>query len=165
METLAWGCALSGFALGAVLSVVPGFPGCAVSLLGLVAYAGLTDFAVLPREALPVAAGLTLLGAASQVAAPAMTSRALGGAAGGATGAALGGALGVLVPLPGLGWLLALLGALGGGLIGTRSGWKAWLRGTLGAAGGCLTGAVLDLLVTLALAAVLGWSDFRAAWP
>lgn len=165
MEHLAWACALAGFGLGAVLALLPGFPGCAVSLLGLVAYAGLTDFAVLPAEAVPVAAFVTLMGSLAQLAAPAITSRAFGGAAGGATGAALGASMGILLPLPGWAWVLAVVGAAVGGVLGTRAGWRAWVRGVVGATGGCLTGAVVDLVVTLALAALLAVADFQAAWP
>jgi len=164
LEQLAWVTALSGFALGGLLSVVPGFPGCAVSLLGVVAFAGLTDFEVLPREALPLAAGVTLVGALAQVAAPAITSRALGGAAGSATGAALGACLGVMAPVPGLGWLLALVGAIVGGVVGHREGWRAWLRGWVGSAAGCATGTVIDLLATMGLGALLALADFLRAW-
>lgn len=165
MEQLAWLTALSGFTLGGLLAVVPGFPGCAVSLLGVVAFAGLTDFAVLPREAMPVAAGLTLIGALAQVAAPAVTSSAVGGAAGAATGAALGASLGLMAPIPGLGWLFALAGAIVGAAIGQRPGWRAAVRGVVGSAAGCATGAVIDLLVTLALAAMLAVADFLGAMP
>ena len=35
---------MGGLLLGGLASFVPGFPGCAVALLGLVAFAGLTDF-------------------------------------------------------------------------------------------------------------------------
>ena len=87
METLAWTAALAGLGLGGVLAVVPGFPGCAVSLLGVVAFAALTDFSRLPPEGLVVAAWITLFGALCQLAAPEWTSRAVGVAAGVETGA------------------------------------------------------------------------------
>jgi uncharacterized protein YqgC (DUF456 family) len=160
METLAWTCAMCGFLLGGVLALVPGFPGCAVSLLGVIAFGALTDFRTLPPQAMALAALFTLLGAVSQLAAPAWSSRAMGGAAGVATGAIVGAALGVMIPMPGAAWVISVLCGAAFGLVAGREGATKWIRGVLGAAGGCVTGAALDLLATLALAALLAFADF-----
>jgi uncharacterized protein YqgC (DUF456 family) len=163
IDSVAWACALGGLALGGLGVLVPGFPGCAVALLGLVAFAGLTDFAVVTHEALVLAAGFTLAGAAAQLAGPALASRAMAGTAGAATGAALGAALGTLVPVPGFAYGAAVLGAL---VLGVAGGWKgvaAWLRGVVGAAGGCCVSAAADGLAVLACGAVLGVADYLAA--
>ncbi|MEQ1565697.1 MAG: DUF456 family protein [Myxococcota bacterium] len=165
MEPLAWTVALVGIALGGVAGLVPGFPGCAVALLGLVGFASLTDFAVVPPSALVFAAGLTAVGSAAQLVGPVAASRALGGSAGAATGAAIGAALGAAVPLPGASWAGAVIGALSLGLVASRRELTRWVRGVVGATGGCLVGVAADELAVLGIAAVLGTCDFLAQLP
>lgn len=159
-ETIGWTCALAGLLLGAVAVLVPGFPGCAVALLGLVAFAAITDFAIVTREAVVLATVLVGIGAVVQVLGPALGSRAMAGSAGAATGAAVGAALGSLVPVPGFAWGAAVLGAalLGGAL--SYRGVLAWIRGVVGAAGGCLVAAAVDGLAVLSVGAVLAVADF-----
>lgn len=160
MAALAWSCALAGLALGGIAAWVPGFPGCAVALLGLVAFAALTDFQILTDSALLLAALITAVGALGQLTSPVATSRALSGSAGAATGAALGAALGALVPVPGVSLLSALAGAALLGLLWSRGELRAWLRGVTGAAGGCVLSVAIDALAVLALGALLGFADF-----
>lgn len=157
---------MGGLLLGGVASFVPGFPGCAVALLGLVAFAALTDFAIVGPPALVVAAGITVAGALGQVTAPVVAGRAAGGTAGAATGAALGAALGALVPVPGVAWVAAILGAATLGLLLSRGQIVAWVRGVIGTTAGCAFGIVADGLAVLALGAVLGLADFLSlsAW-
>jgi len=162
MTGLAWVCALGGLALGGAAAFVPGFPGCAVALLGLVAFAGLTGFEILGQEALVVATLIALAGGVGQVVAPITASRAAGGTAGAATGAALGAVLGSFVPVPGFGILAAAVGAFAVGFLGTRQGVIRWLRGVVGAAGGCLVSVATDLVAVLALGAILAIADFVA---
>lgn len=159
-ETVAWACALGGLVLGGLAVLVPGFPGCAVALLGLVAFAAITDFQIVTREALVLATMLVGLGAVAQLLGPALGSRALAGSAGAATGAAIGAALGTLVPIPGFAWGAAVVGAiaLGGAL--SYEGVIAWIRGVIGAAAGCLVSAAFDGLGVLAVGAVLAIADF-----
>ena len=156
----AWSCALAGLLLGGVASLIPGFPGCAVALLGLVAFAGLTDFLVVGPEALALATLLTVAGTAGQIAAPVAAGRALGGSAGAATGAALGTILGAFVPLPGVGWILAILGAATLGLVASRRALWAWARGVLGTTGGCAVAMMADATAVLGVGAVLAIADF-----
>jgi hypothetical protein len=163
METLAWTSAMGGLLLGGLASFVPGFPGCAVALLGLVAFAGLTDFEVVTAPALIVAAGITVAGAFGQVTGPVVAGRAAGGSAGVATGAAVGAAVGAIVPVPGAAWFCAVSGALVLGVVLSRRQWIAWLRGVVGTAGGCLVGWAADLVAVLAIGAVLGLADFLHA--
>lgn len=163
MEVLAWTAALGGLGLGAVAAFVPGFPGCAVALLGLVAFAALTDFRVVGPDALALGALITVVGALGQVVAPVATGRAAGGTAGVASGATLGAVLGALVPLPGASFVGAVAGAAALGWWWSRGAFVAWVRGLVGTAGGCLYGVVLDLLAVLAIGAVLGLADFLAA--
>ena len=162
IDSVAWACAIGGIGLGGLAVLVPGFPGCAVALLGLVAFAGLTDFAIVTQEALILAAGFTLVGALAQLAGPALASRAMAGTAGAATGAAIGAALGTLVPVPGFAWGSAIVGAL---VLGVAGGWKgvaAWIRGVIGAAGGCCVSAAADGLAVVACGGVLGVADYLA---
>ncbi len=163
METLAWICAVSGFVLGGLGCLVPGFPGAAVALLGLVAFAGITDFAIVTPPALVIASLVAVAGSVGQITGPVVASRATGGTAGVATGAALGTALGSVVPLPGAAWIGAMLGALLLGLVASRRELLGWVRGVVGTAGGCLVAVVSDALGVLGVAAVLGVSDFAHA--
>jgi uncharacterized protein YqgC (DUF456 family) len=160
MDALAWVAAIGGILLGGVATVVPGFPGCAVALLGLVAFAGLTDFAVVDGPALLVAAGITVVGAVGQLTGPVVASRAAGGSAGAATGAAVGAAVGALVPMPGVSWALAVVGAATLGLVASRGAFVGWVRGLVGTAGGCAVGFAADALAVFGIAAVLGFADF-----
>jgi uncharacterized protein YqgC (DUF456 family) len=160
MAALAWGCALAGLVLGGIAAWVPGFPGCAIALLGLVAFAALTDFQIVTDSALVVGVVITTIGALGQLTSPVATSRALSGSAGAATGAALGAALGALVPIPGVSLLCALAGAIFLGLWWSRGELRAWLRGVTGAAGGCLLSVAIDGIAVLALGALLGFADF-----
>ncbi len=163
MEVVAWTAALAGLGLGAIAALVPGFPGCAVALLGLVSFAALTDFRVVGPGALACGALLTVVGTVGQIAAPVATGRAAGGTAGVATGAMLGAVAGAAIPLPGASWLGAVLGAALLGLFGSRGAVVGWVRGVVGTGGGCLYGAVVDLLAVLGIGAVLGLADFLAA--
>jgi len=163
MTAFAWSIALGGLGLGALASVVPGFPGCAVALLGLAAFAGMTDFAIVSREALAAGAAITAVGAGAQWLAPITTNRALGGSAGSATGAALGVVVGVWVPLPGAAWSLAVGGALLGAAVGLRQGLASGARGVAGTAAGCLTGVAMDFAAVVALAGLLAACDWQAA--
>ena len=151
--------------MGGVSAFVPGFPGSAVALLGLVAFAGLTDFTIVTSEALILATLIALAGALGQVAAPVVSSRAAGGTAGVATGAALGAALGALIPLPGMSWGGALLGATLFGILGSREGVLKTVRGLIGTAGGCAVAVLADLVSVLGIAAVLAVADFAAQGP
>lgn len=160
IETVAWACALGGIAMGGLIVVVPGIPGCVVAFLGLIAFAGLTDFQVLPREAVVLAAGVALVGALAQLVGPALTSRALAGTAGAATGALVGAAVGAFVPIPGAGFALAVVGAALIGGVAARHEVIAWMRGVVGASFGCCLAAAVDALAVLACAAILGSADF-----
>jgi uncharacterized protein YqgC (DUF456 family) len=160
MMALAWGCAIAGLVLGGIASIIPGFPGCAVALLGLVAFAAITDFQVVTQGALLLAVGITAAGALGQLTGPVASSRALGGSAGAATGAAIGAALGALIPVPGVSWAAALGGALALGLLWSRGELMSWGRGVAGTAGGCLFGAAIDAIAVLGIGAVLGFADF-----
>ncbi len=162
MELVAWTCAIGGMVLGGLLAPVPGFPGCAVAYLGLVAFAGLTDFGILPAEGLWIGLGGVMVATLVQLLAPAVTSRATGGAAGAATGAAVGATVGLVMPLPGAGWLASLVGALIGGVALSRKGLVEHLRALVGTAGGCLTGAVVDVVAILGLATLLAVADLAA---
>ena len=162
MTTVAWLSAISGLGLGAMASIIPGFPGSAVALLGLVCFAALTDFLILTPEALVLAAIIAAIGSVGQVAGPALGSRALGGAAGGATGAAIGAALGSLIPVPGFLWAGGVLGAAILGIAATRRSFLGWLRGIIGAAGGCLISALTDFLGVLLQAGILAIADYNA---
>lgn len=162
MWSVAWIAAITGLGLGAMASLIPGFPGSAVALLGLVCFGALTDFSILTEEALVLATVIAVLGSVGQVAGPAMGSRALGGAAGVATGAAIGAALGSLIPIPGVLWGGGVLGAAILGIAATRRSLLAWARGVIGAAGGCFVSAGIDFLGVLAQAAILAISDFKA---
>ncbi len=142
--------------------MVPGFPGCAIALLGLVAFAGLTDFEVVGPSGLALAAGVVAVAAAAQLASPVTGNRAVEGSAGTATGAALGAALGALVPVPGASLTFAVLGALAVGILTVRSGFRDTVRGVLGTAGGCLAGAGVDFAATVAVGAILAVADFSA---
>lgn len=165
IDGLAWACAWVGIALGGAAILVPGFPGCVVAFLGLAAFAGITDFAIITREGLVLAGGLTVVGALGQLAGPALASRALSGSAGAATGAVIGACLGLFVPVPGVGYGLALAGAALGGVVGSDRRVVAWLKGVVGAAGGCCVAAAVDGLGVLGCAAVLAISDFVAHLP
>jgi uncharacterized protein YqgC (DUF456 family) len=143
-------------------SLIPGFPGSAVALLGLVCFGALTDFSILTEEALVLATVFAALGSLGQVAGPALSSRAFGGASGAATGAALGASIGSLVPIPGMLWVGGLLGAALFGITLTRHSVITWLRGVIGAAGGCVVSAGIDFVAVLAQAAILAIADFRA---
>jgi len=159
-EIIAWVCASAGLVLGLAAVFVPGFPGSAVALLGLVAFAGLTGFEIVTREALVLATLFMAAGTLGQVLGPALSSRAMAGSAGAATGAAIGAALGTLIPIPGVAWGTAILGAaaLGGSL--SVKGVRDWLKGVVGAAGGCCLSGMLDGVAVLAIGAVLGLADY-----
>lgn len=165
MEIAAWSCALGGMVLGGLLAPVPGFPGCAVAYLGVVAYAGLTDFRTLPVPALWIGLALVVVATLAQLVAPAVTSRATGGAAGAATGAALGATVGLIAPVPVVAWVASLLGALVGGFALSRRGFVDLLRGLVGTAGGCVTGAVVDGVAILGLASLVAIGDLAAVLP
>jgi uncharacterized protein YqgC (DUF456 family) len=163
MWALGWTAAIGGLVLGGVATVVPGFPGCAVALLGLVAFAGLTDFQVVDGPALIVASGITVAGALGQLMGPVAASRAVGGSAGAATGASVGAALGALVPMPGASWAMAVCGAATLGFLASRGAFVGWVRGVAGTAGGCVVGFAADAIAVLGIAAVLGFADFWRA--
>lgn len=151
--------------LGGLLAPVPGFPGCAVAYLGVVAYAGLTDFRTLPIPALWIGLALVVVATLAQLVAPAVTSRATGGAAGAATGAALGATVGLIAPVPAVAWVASLAGALVGGFALSRRGIVDLVRGMVGTAGGCVTGAVIDGVAILALASLVAIGDLAAVLP
>ena len=156
----AWTCAVAGLLLGSLAVPIPGFPGCAVGLLGIVAYAALTDFAVVSPPALMVGVLFVVAGTVGQLVAPVGAGRALGGSAGAASGAAIGAATGSLIPLPGAAWAVAVAGALTLGLIASRRELWGWVRGVLGTASGCLLAVAADGLALLGVASVLAVSDF-----
>lgn len=165
IDTLAWAVALAAIALGGFASFIPGFPGCAVAWIGLVAYAGLTDFSTLPPSAL-VVGGLLVAGAALvQVASPAIMSRALGGTAGAATGAALGASLGALVPIPLASVFGGFIGAALLGIAFSREGVVAALRGIFGAATGCGLSIAVDFVAVVGIGAILALTEFVARLP
>ena len=163
METIAWSCAIGGLLLGGLGALVPGFPGSAVALLGLVAFAALTGFEIVTREALVLATLIAGAGAVGQLLAPMVGSRLLGGTAGAATGAALGAAIGAIFPIPGMGWLLALVGALVLGLITQSRTWVQKFRGAIGVFSGCLVSLAADLVAVFSIGAILAISDFLRA--
>lgn len=160
MEALAWTCAIGGLLLGGIASLVPGLPGCAVALLGLVAFAGITGFEVIDPPALLVASAIAVAGALGKLTGPVLAARAAGGSAGAATGAAIGAMIGALVPVPGVSWALAVLGAVTLGLLASRGAFVAWVRGVIGTTGGCLVGLAADAIAVLGIGAVLGFADF-----
>ena len=162
MWSVAWMCAITGLGLGAMASLVPGFPGSAVALLGLVCFAGLTDFTVLGEEALVLATVIAIFASVGQIAGPAVGSRSMGGTAGVATGAALGAVIGTFIPVPGAAWVCAVLLGAGLGIVATRKSVLSWLRGVVGAAGGCCVSAGIDFLAVLALGGILAISDYMA---
>lgn len=164
-ETLAWVAAIVGLALGGLASLVPGFPGAAVALLGVLAFAAMTDFRVVTPEALVLATLIALAGAVAQVAAPAVASRAAGGTAGAATGAALGAATGAFLPLPGASWAFAVGFAVILGVLGSRQGVLRALRGMVGAAGGCVLSVAVDFVAVLGVGAVLALATFASRLP
>ena len=162
-DNLAWAAAIGGLLLGAVVVWIPGVPGCAIGLLGLVAFAALTDFAVVPPEALVVGVLLVVGGSVGQIAAPVASGRAVGGSAGAATGGALGALLGSVVPLPGAAWALAIGGAATLGLLGSRGAVVAWMRGVVGTVSGCLVAAIADAVALLGIGAILAVCDLLAS--
>ncbi|MBN2800152.1 MAG: DUF456 family protein [Deltaproteobacteria bacterium] len=158
IAVLAWGVAAAGLILGGAAAFVPGFPGAMVALIGLTAFAALTDFDLLTPQALVVAAGVSLLGQLGQVAAPIWGSRALRGSAAAASGAALGVGLGAMAPVPGLSLALGALFAVIAAVV-----WRPWnlgenLRGALGAAGGCLVAVAVDGVAVVAQGGILALS-------
>lgn len=163
MVSLAWTCAIGGLVLGGVAALVPGFPGCAVALLGLVAFASATDFTIVDPWALAVAAGITVAGALGQLAGPVAGARATGGTAGAATGAALGAIAGAVIPVPGAAWVGAVTGAATLGFLASRGSFVGWVKGVVGTAGGCAVGIVADLVAVLGIGGVLGLADFLHA--
>ena len=160
--TLAWAVALGGIGLGGMAALIPGFPGAAVALLGVVAFAAITDWQIVNGPALLLCGLVALASAVAQVAAPAVTSRALGGTAGAATGAALGAMIGAFVPIPGAPLFGGILGSIALGALGAREGVLKSLRGVIGAAGGCAWAVAVDLLAVLAIASILAIAAFRA---
>lgn len=158
--TLAWTAAVGGLLLGGFASLIPGFPGCAIALLGLVAFAGITDFAIVGPDALVLAAVVTALGALAQLVGPVAGNRAAGGTAGSATGAALGAALGAAIPVPGASWTGAVIGAVILGVLTSRQGVVRAVRGMVGTASGCLVGAAIDFAAVVANGAILATADF-----
>ena len=158
MLTLAWMCAIVGLGLGLALVPVPGLPGSAVALLGLVAFAALTEFEPVGKEALVIAAALAMTGAAGQLLGAPMAGRGLGGGGGAATGAALGAALGVFLPVPGAIMAVAICGAVAGAVLGGGPLTER-VRGVSGAAAGCVVAAAWDLLGVLGVGAVLAVAD------
>ena len=134
-----------------------------MALLGLVAFAALTGFEIVTREALVLATLIAGAGAVGQLLAPMVGSRLLGGTAGAATGAALGAAIGAIFPIPGMGWLLALVGALVLGLITQSRTWVQKFRGAIGVFSGCLVSLAADLVAVFSIGAILAISDFLRA--
>ncbi len=163
--TLAWTAATGGLLLGGFAALIPGFPGCAVALLGLVAFAGLTDFAILGVGGLRLAAVVTAIGAIGQLVGPVAGNRAAGGTAGTATGAALGAALGAAIPIPGASWTAAVIGAVLLGVVTARQGVMRTVRGAVGTTSGCLVGAGVDFAAVAANGAILAVADFAARVP
>ena len=156
-------CAVTGLVLGVLATVVPGFPGCAIAVLGVAAYAGMTDFAVVTREATVLAGFIGLCGIGAQLAAPVASTRAAGGTAGAASGAALGALTGAMVAMPGVSLVAAVFGALVLGVAGSKGvGVIGRLRGSVGAAGGCMVAMLADLVAVVGVAAVLGAARFSA---
>lgn len=162
---LAWASALLGLGLGMGLALIPGVPGATVALLGLVAFAGLTGFDVVGEPQLLLAATVAVIAAVVQGLSPVFTSRAWGGSAGAATGAVVGAVVGSVVPLPGLGWLLSVAGALVLGVWGARHEPVAYGKGVSGAAVGCVSGAAVDAVGVLAIGGILAVSVFAAGLP
>jgi len=163
MTDLAWLVAIAGLLLGGFGALVPGFPGSAVALLGLVSFAAITDFTVLGPEALLLATLVAVAGVITQLLSPVISARAAGGTAGVATGAALGALLGAFVPFPGAPLALGWVGAILLGLLGIREGVVATLRGWFGATSGCLVAIGADLVAVLAQAAILAVASYLAA--
>ncbi len=160
--TLGYLVVSAAIVLGGIAAFVPGFPGSAVALIGLVAFAGLTDFAIVDEYALLVGALICLGSTVAQIASPAVASRAAGGTAGAASGAAIGAVLGSLIPFPGAAFGGGLLGAALLGLAFSREGVVNALRGIVGAAGGCALAIAVDLLAVLGMGAILAVSVFAS---
>ncbi len=161
-ETFAWGVALTGVALGGMAAWIPGFPGSVITLLGAIAFAAITDWAIVPPNAIGVAAMLALAATIGQLAAPALLSRATGGTAGAATGALIGAALGAMVPVPGLAYATAIVGAVAGGAVGGSERTLGRVRGALGAASGCGLAIAIDLCAVTGIASILAICSFTA---
>jgi uncharacterized protein YqgC (DUF456 family) len=159
-QTLGYLVASAAFVLGGVAAFVPGFPGSAVALIGLVAFAGLTDFRIVDEYALLVGALVCLGSTLAQIASPAVASRAAGGTAGAASGAAIGAVLGALVPLPGAAFFGGVAGSVVLGVLFSREGVVNALRGMIGALGGCAVAIAVDLLAVLGIAAILAVAVF-----
>lgn len=162
IETLAWTVALAAIGLGAVTALIPGFPGSVVALIGAIAFAALTEWRIVPPTALGVAALIALGGTVAQLAAPALLSRATGGTAGAATGAVLGAGIGALIPVPGMPYLTAVIGAALGGAVGGSERTLGRIRGAVGAASGCGLAVAADLCAVTGIASVLALCAFAA---
>ena len=163
MNELAWGCALAGLLLGGFGALIPGFPGSAVALLGLVSFAAITDFTILGPEALLLATLIAVAGVIAQLLSPVISARAAGGTAGVATGAAIGVLIGAFVPFPAAPLVFGWIGAILLGILGVREGVVSTLRGWVGVSSGCLVAVGADLVAVLALGAILAVADFSAA--
>jgi uncharacterized protein YqgC (DUF456 family) len=150
-----------GLVLGLLGALVPGFPGAAVALSGVAAYAALTGFEVVTEDALLLAALLALAGGFAQGLAPVWGLRLLSRASGAATGAAAGAALGLLSPLPLGAIVLGTLGSLVGIVVG-RGGFASRVAALGGVVGAVTVAVVVDLLAVLGIGAVLGVSQFLA---
>ena len=71
----------------------------------------------------------------------------------------------MLAPLPGAAWVASVLGATVGGFALSRRGGVAWLQGVAGSAGGCVTGAIIDVLAIFGLASLIALGDFASVVP
>jgi uncharacterized protein YqgC (DUF456 family) len=162
IEMFAWTVALVSIGLGAITALIPGFPGSVIALIGAVAFASLTGWRIVPPDALGVAALIALGGTIAQLAAPALLSRATGGTAGAATGAVVGAGLGALIPVPGMPYLTAVLGAAVGGAVGGSERTLGRIRGVIGAASGCGLAVAADLCAVTGIASVLAVCAFAA---
>ena len=142
--------------LALLAAFVPGFPGTAIALLGVVAYAELDGPGGVGHDAQTVSAMFALAGLVGQLAGPVLSVRAAGGPAGAATGAGLGAIIGALTLFPGAPWLLAVVGALLCAIVGSKGApWLARVRAPVGATAGCLIAILSDLIAVLAIAGVL----------
>ncbi len=142
--------------LGLLASFVPGFPGSAIALLGVVAYAELDGPGGVGPDAQRVAAMIALAGVGGQWVGPVLSVRAAGGPAGAATGAGLGAVIGALTLVPGVPWALAVVGAVIGAVVGSAGApWGARVRGPIGAGAGCVIAVLCDLIAVLGIAGVL----------
>jgi len=158
---MAWAVAMIFVLAGMLMAWIPGLPGAAAAWCGVAVYAGWTDFATVSREALAATGLVALAATIAQWFAPASTVARWRGAAGVGTGAVAGGMLGLLSPLPLATWLAAMVGGLGGAVVG-RGSIMERIKGSSGlVAAGC-SAVWIDLAGVSLVLGMFGTAEFLA---